>query len=85
VFPTSNPSAGVILYAEGNALKGRGGSGTITTIVPAEPHCPKCGLDFALEWANPDSGKKLSICAPCFVDALRVAGIDTTFAFEDKR
>lgn len=85
VFPTSNPSAGVIVYAESGALKARGTSGTVTTLAPAEPHCPKCGLDFALEWANPDSGKKLSICAPCFVDALHAAGINTDFAFEDKR
>ena len=33
--PTSNPTGGVILYAEGGALKCRGSSGTITTIAPA--------------------------------------------------
>jgi len=85
VLPTTNPSAGVIVYVESGALKARGTSGTVTTLAPAEPHCPKCGLDFALEWANPESGKKLSICAPCFVDALHDAGINTDFAFKDAR
>lgn len=33
--PTSNPTGGGILYAEGGALKWRGSSGTITTIAPA--------------------------------------------------
>ena len=33
--PTSNPTGGGILYAEGGALKWRGSSGTITTIAAA--------------------------------------------------
>jgi hypothetical protein len=33
--PTSNPTAGGILYASGGALKWRGSSGTVTTIAPA--------------------------------------------------
>lgn len=33
--PTSNPTDGVVLYAEGGALKCRGASGTVTTIGPA--------------------------------------------------
>jgi len=35
VVPTSNPTGGGILYAEGGALKWRGSSGTITTIAAA--------------------------------------------------
>lgn len=33
--PTSNPTGGGVLYAEGGALKWRGSSGTVTTIAPA--------------------------------------------------
>ncbi|HVI40290.1 MAG TPA: right-handed parallel beta-helix repeat-containing protein, partial [Anaerovoracaceae bacterium] len=33
--PSSNPSGGGIMYAQGGALKWRGSSGTITTIAPA--------------------------------------------------
>lgn len=33
--PTTNPTGGGILYAEGGALKWRGSSGTVTTIAPA--------------------------------------------------
>ena len=33
--PTTNPSGGGILYAEGGALKWRGSSGTVSTIAPA--------------------------------------------------
>lgn len=34
-LPTTNPTAGGILYVEGGALKFRGSSGTVTTIAPA--------------------------------------------------
>jgi hypothetical protein len=33
--PTSNPSAGGLLYAESGALKWRGSSGTVTELAPA--------------------------------------------------
>jgi hypothetical protein len=33
--PSTNPTAGGVLYAEGGALKWRGSSGTVTTIAPA--------------------------------------------------
>jgi hypothetical protein len=75
VIPTANPAGGVLIYPEGNALKGRGGSGTITTILPAEPHCPRCSLDFALEWRNPESGHALAVCVPCLIDTLSRRGI----------
>lgn len=73
--PTTNPTGGHVLYAEAGAFKGRGSSGTITTIAAAEPHCPRCGRDFAHEWENEKYGK-LSICAWCLSDALEKLGID---------
>jgi hypothetical protein len=33
--PTSNPSGGGVLYAEGGALKWRGSGGTVTQLAPA--------------------------------------------------
>lgn len=33
--PTTNPTSGGVLYAEGGALKWRGSNGTVTTIAPA--------------------------------------------------
>lgn len=65
--PTSNPSAGGILYAESGAGKWRGSSGTVTTFGPAEPHCPICGSDFALQWQNDSYGGELTICMKCLV------------------
>ena len=55
---------GVSIYAEGDAAKVRGGSGTITTFGAADPHCQRCGRDFAMEWENEEYGK-LAICAWC--------------------
>jgi hypothetical protein len=77
--PTTNPTAGGILYADGGAGKWRGSSGTVTTFGPAdldgfkatsgEGHCPSCGTDFALEWAN-DAYGSLTVCMRCLTDAL---------------
>jgi hypothetical protein len=72
--PTGNPATGHYLYVESGALKGRGTSGTITTIAPAEPHCPRCGRDFAVEHSNPAMGH-LAICLWCLTTALEGAGI----------
>lgn len=33
--PTTNPVGGVVMYAEGGALKVRGTGGTVTTVAPA--------------------------------------------------
>lgn len=63
--PTTDPLGGTVIYAEAGALKAHGSSGTITTIAPAEPHCPACGADFVLEWNNPKYGH-LVICMKCF-------------------
>lgn len=76
--PTANPSGGHVLYAQAGALKGRGSSGTVTTIAASEPHCPRCDADFALEWENPRYGGRLAICVKCLVEALAVAGIRPT-------
>ena len=61
--PGSNIT-GVSIYAESGAAKVRGSGGTITTFGAADPHCQRCGRDFALEWENEKYGK-LSICAWC--------------------
>lgn len=64
--PSSNPTGGYLLYchASTGALTGRGPSGTVTTIGAADPHCPDCGRDFALEWSNEKYGH-LAICLWC--------------------
>jgi hypothetical protein len=73
--PTTNPTGGHVLYADAGALKGRGSSGTVTTIAAAEPHCPRCDRDFVHEWHNDKYGT-LSLCAWCLTDALEQIGID---------
>jgi len=62
--PTGNPTAGIFIYSDAGAGKARGTSGTVTTWAPAEPHCPRCTRDFALQWENEKTGK-LSICMWC--------------------
>jgi hypothetical protein len=69
VVPTTNPVGGYIVYSQAGALKGRGSSGTITTIGPADPHCPECGKDFMHEWENPSYGY-LAVCMSCLADEL---------------
>ena len=61
--PGSN-IGGVSIYADGGAAKVLGGSGTTTTFGAADPHCQRCGRDFAMEWENEKYGK-LAICAWC--------------------
>jgi hypothetical protein len=86
VVPTTNPTGGGILYADAGAGKWRGSGGTVTTFGPADPHCPKCGRDFALEHQNETLGEHLALCLPCLVDALKAAGINTSdFTIHDKR
>lgn len=63
--PTSNPTGGTVLYAEGGAFKARGSSGTTTTMAAAEPHCGHCGADFAHEWENGPRYGYLAICMRC--------------------
>ena len=65
--------------------KWRGSSGTVTTFGPAEPHCPRCGSDFAHEWESAKYGK-LSVCMSCLVDALERAGLTANdFVIERKK
>ena len=62
--PPGSTIGGVSIYAESGAAKVMGGGGTITTFGAADPHCQRCGKDFAMEWENEKYGK-LSICAWC--------------------
>jgi hypothetical protein len=65
--PGANPTGGGYLYSSSGALVWRGSSGTITTIAPADPHCPKCGKDFMHEWENEKYGY-LAVCMNCLAD-----------------
>ena len=67
--PGGTPVGGYLLYANAGALEGRGTSGTITTIGPAEPHCPICGSDYGHQWQNAKWGK-LTVCMKCLTDEL---------------
>lgn len=67
VVPTGNPTGGGFLFVDAGAGKFRGTSGTVTTFGPAEPHCPDCGRDFALEYSNERFGS-LAICMWCFTE-----------------
>jgi hypothetical protein len=69
VAPTTNPTGGFVMYAEGGAAKVRGASGTVTTFGPADPHCPACGADFTTEHFNPRYGY-VSICLFCLAAEL---------------
>jgi hypothetical protein len=66
-IPAQNPPGGYFIWAQNGALKGRGTSSTVTTIGTADPHCPVCGGDFALEWENENYGYTM-ICIPCLHD-----------------
>ena len=79
--PSTNPTGGFILYGDAGAAKIRGSGGTVTTAGPAEPHCTKCGRDYAFEARNDDAGEHLAICWPCLLDALEASGISTGAAF----
>lgn len=84
--PSTNPSGGGVLYADGGALKWRGSGGTVTTMGPADPHCPTCGRDFALEHKNDELGEHFAVCIPCMVDAVAAIGADVSaFTIMDRR
>lgn len=83
--PTSDPVGGGLVWWYNGAFKGRGTSGTITTIAAAEPHCPKCGNDYVFEARNPDRGHHVAICWTCFLDTCTRHGIERSdFAFIDQ-
>lgn len=86
VNPSTNPSGGGVLYADGGALKWRGSGGTVTTMGPADPHCPTCGRDFALEHKNDELGEHFAVCIPCMVDAVAAIGANVSaFTIMDRR
>lgn len=64
-IPASNPTAGYDVYVQGGALKGRGTSGTVTTIGAAGPHCPQCGTDHISASANERLGTYTATCHYC--------------------
>ncbi len=67
--PTGVLANAVGVWTKGGALKAIGTSGTITTIAPAEPHCPICGTDFTTEHESAKYGY-LAICLVCLADEL---------------
>ena len=69
------PVGGHAIYSDSGALKGKGSSGTITTMAAAEPHCPNCGRDSALEWENTEQGWHIAVCMWCVTDALNNVGV----------
>ena len=79
--PANSFSGGGKLFAQSGALKYLGSSGTTTTLGAAEPHCPKCGRDFVVEWQNWPRDEHLTICMPCMLSTLDSLGVDTGFAF----
>jgi hypothetical protein len=72
--PITNPVDAAYLYVEAGALKGRGSSGTVTTIAPAHPHCPRCSRDFVFDATNAN-GEKLTICFWCLSKQIEKLGI----------
>lgn len=74
--PSSNPTGGVVHYADTGAAKVRGAGGTVTTYGPSDPHCPNCGRDFAFEWVNDTYGEELAVCMPCLLDKIAIVGVD---------
>lgn len=73
--PTGNPAAGGFLYVVAGALTWRGSGGTVTTMGPAEPHCPRCGRDYVLQWEN-DKWEKLAICMHCLSKTMERLGVE---------
>lgn len=83
--PTSDPVGGGLVWWYGGAFKGRGSSGTITTIAAADPHCPRCGNDYVFEARNPARGHHVAICWTCFLATCTKHGIERSdFAFIDR-
>jgi hypothetical protein len=74
--PTGDPTSGGFMYSDSGAGKWRGSSGTVTTFGPADPHCPNCGRDYALEWQNDKREERLAICMWCLMEQLSIAGFD---------
>ncbi|MCI0341691.1 MAG: hypothetical protein L0216_11185 [Planctomycetales bacterium] len=71
--PTSNVANTQLIYTEGGALKARSPSGGVTTLSPAEPHCPRCGRDCAYEWVHASRGR-IAVCWWCLTETLERLG-----------
>lgn len=71
---TGTPVSGGILYVTAGALRYKGTGGTDTLLGAADPHCQRCGRDFAVEHKNDKYGHQ-SICLWCLVDALKRKGV----------
>jgi hypothetical protein len=69
VSQPAQPTGASRLFANAGALKAIGSSGTVTTMAPAEPHCPECGSDFGVEYEHADHGY-LAICLTCLVEEI---------------
>lgn len=65
----ATPSGGGKIFCVAGATKVIGTSGTVTTIGPADPHCPVCGRDFVTEHESEKYGY-LSVCLSCLADEL---------------
>lgn len=81
-LPSSNPVGGPLLFGDAGALKARGTGGTTATLCAADPHCPTCAADFALEWSNDVVDQHLTVCVPCMVNAMRKLGADMGFVLK---
>lgn len=78
VVPSTAPTGdAVFLWGQDGAFYGMGSSGTIRTVVAAEPHCKNCGRDFAFECRNPAMGK-LAVCMWCVTEELDRLGGDSS-------
>jgi hypothetical protein len=83
---STSPVGGYVTWVDTGAYKGRGTSGTVTTIGvadlegfkdgPGNGHCPTCGSDFALEWVNHRRYGLLTVCVSCWVDEVLSDGRD---------
>lgn len=71
--PSTNPIAGGVLYSDSGAGKWRGSGGTTTTFGPAEPHCPRCDMDYAVEYENDKYGH-FAVCMPCLLEEINRLG-----------
>jgi hypothetical protein len=84
--PAGDPSGGGYMWSESGAIKWHGSSGTVTTMGAADPHCPRCKMDYVLEWTNNRYKRKhMAICWNCLAGALERVGVpesDYTFPKE---
>lgn len=73
--PGADPVGGGYMFSNAGAGTWHGTGGTITAFGPAEPHCKRCGRDFAIAVMQNKKYGKLAICAWCLTDALERHGV----------